>query len=220
MTHTVALSDRTITMLKILGRSSSINVRKVLWTCAELDLPYEQEAWGSGFRATDAPEFRALNPNALVPVLVDGEFVLWESNTICRYLAAREKRNDLLPTEPAARAVIEQWMDWQATALNDSFRYAFMALVRKSPAHCAPAAIDASIAAWNRHMTILDARLTRTGAYAAGSTFTLADVVLGLSVHRWFRTLPERPQLAAVEAYYRRLQQRQGFQLHAPDDTP
>ncbi|MEG1116955.1 MAG: glutathione S-transferase N-terminal domain-containing protein, partial [Janthinobacterium sp.] len=76
-------------MLKILGKAASINVRKVLWTCEELDLPYEREDWGSGFRSTDDPAFLALNPNAMVPVLVDGDLVLWESNTICRYLCAQ-----------------------------------------------------------------------------------------------------------------------------------
>ena len=90
-------------MLKLLGKPSSINVRKVLWLCAELPLEIEHEAWGSGFRPTQTPEFLALNPNALVPVIRDGEFVLWESNTICRYLAGREGRVDLLPSSPAAR---------------------------------------------------------------------------------------------------------------------
>ena len=109
-------------------------MRKVLWLCTELGLPYEQELWGSGFKATQAPEFLALNPNALVPVIRDGDFVLWESNTICRYLAGKHGRTDLLPAEPAARARVEQWMDWMATELNTSWRHAFMGLVRKSPA--------------------------------------------------------------------------------------
>ena len=201
-------------MLKILGKSSSINVRKVLWLCAELDLPFEQEQWGSGFRSTETPEFLAMNPNAMVPVLKDGDLVLWESNAICRYLAARQQRTDLLPTEPAARALVEQWMDWQATELNNAWRYAFMALVRQSPAHTDSAAIDAGVATWNRHMTILEAQLERTGAYVTGSTFTLADIVLGLATHRWALTPMARPNLPAVEAYYERLSQRPGFRLH------
>ncbi len=93
-----------LAMLKILGKSSSINVRKVLWLCAEIDLPYEHEQWGSGFRTTDTAEFKALNPNATVPVIVDGDFVLWESNAICRYLAARQQRVDLLPAGGPGRA--------------------------------------------------------------------------------------------------------------------
>jgi glutathione S-transferase len=207
-------------MLKILGRSSSINVRKVLWTCGEMGIPFEQEAWGIGFRGTDAPEFRALNPNALVPVIKDGAFVLWESNTICRYLAARDARTDLLPSAPAARAIVEQWMDWQGGELNNAWRYAFMALVRKSAAHADAAATAASVASWNRHMALLDERLERTGAWVAGAAFTLADIVIGLAVHRFMRTPIERATLPAVDAYYDRLRERPASMPHLADDTP
>jgi glutathione S-transferase len=208
------------TVLKVLGKSSSINVRKVLWLCAEMDLAYEHEQWGSGHRPTDSPQFLALNPNAMVPVIQDGSFVLWESNTICRYLASRGARSDLLPQHPQERALVEQWMDWQATELNNAWRYAFMALVRKSPAHADAQTLAASIAQWNRHMQILDAQLAKTGAYAAGTTFTLADVVLGLSTNRWAMTPMERPHLPAVQAYFERLSQRPAFLLHGRNGTP
>lgn len=207
-------------MLKILGRSSSINVRKVLWTCDELGLRYVQEQYGTGFAPVDTPTFKALNPNSLVPVLLDDEFVLWESNAICRYLAARERRIDLLPSTPQERAQVEQWMDWQATELNDAWRYAFMGLVRQSPAHRDRAAIGASVDAWNRQMAIADAQLARTGAYMAGASFTLADVVVGLSTHRWFMTPMRRASLPAIDAYYARLRERAPFGVHAPADTP
>lgn len=201
-------------MLRILGKQSSINVRKVLWTCEELGLPYQQEDWGAGYRATDSPAFLALNPNAMVPVLVDGDFVLWESNTICRYLAGRASDTCLLPLEPARRASVEQWMDWQATELNNAWRYAFMALVRQSPAHQDPAAIEASIAGGNRHMRILERQLERGGPFVCGDAFTLADVVLGLSVNRWAMTPLAHPHLPAVRAYYDRLDQRAAFRRH------
>jgi glutathione S-transferase len=207
-------------MLQILGRSSSINVRKVLWLCSEIGLPYQQQMWGSGFQSTQAPEFLALNPNALVPVIRDGEFVLWESNTICRYLAGKHGRSDLLPTEPAARARVEQWMDWMATELNTAWRHAFMGLVRKSAAFADPAGIEASVASWNRHMALLDAQLQRNGGYAAAPHFTLADIVLGLATHRWFSTPMQRPALPAVAAYYERLTERAGFRLHGRNGEP
>lgn len=207
-------------MLEILGRSTSINVKKVLWLCAELGLPYRQESWGTGFRSTNVPEFLALNPNGLVPVIRDGAFVLWESNAICRYLAAKEGRGDLLPHELHARAIVEQWMDWQATELNDAWRYAFMSLVRKSPAHGDPAAIAASIEQWNRRMTMLDARLAQTGAYVASEAFTLADIGIGVATHRWFATPIDRPALPAVEAYYERLSTRAGFREHVRNGSP
>jgi glutathione S-transferase len=206
-------------MLKLLGKSTSINVRKVLWTLDELALAHEHEQWGSGFRATDTAEFTALNPNAMVPVLVDGDFVLWESNSICRYLANSYGGAALLPLEPARRAMVEQWMDWQATELNNAWRYAFMALVRNSPAHRDQAAVDAGIAGWNRHMAILDRQLDRTGAFACGDAFTLADVVLGLAVNRWAMTPFDHPALPAVQAYYDRLAQRPGFRKHGRNGT-
>ena len=207
-------------MLRILGRPSSINVRKVLWTCAEIGLAYEHEHWGSGARATDTPEFRALNPNTLVPVITDGPLVLWESNTICRYLASRHGRVDLLPAGAAERARVEQWMDWQATELNNAWRYAFMARVRHSPAHADVAQIAAGIAGWNQHMQLLDAQLERTGAHVAGGDFTLADIVLGLSAYRWSMTPMERPALRSVQAYLARLAQRPDFRLHGANGVP
>jgi glutathione S-transferase len=207
-------------VLQILGKSQSINVRKVLWVCAEMGLPYEQEQWGTGFRSPEASEFKALNPNGLVPVIRDGALILWESNTICRYLAAKYGRSDLLPVDPLGRAVVEQWMDWQATELNTSWRYAFVALVRRSAAHTDPRAIAESTRSWNRHMEILEGQLSATGAYVVGATFTLADVVVGLSAHRWFMTPMERPELPAVRAYYERLSERPAFLLHGRNGIP
>jgi glutathione S-transferase len=198
-------------MLTVLGRESSINVRKVLWTCAEIGRPWQREDWGTGFRPTSDPAFLRLNPSALVPVLVDGDLVLWESNTICRYLAAVAGRTDLLPATPRERALVERWMDWQATELNNAWRYAFMALVRGSPAHRDPDAIAASCAEWHRQMALLDAHLATAGPHVAGADFTLADVVLGLSVRRWQATPMERPALPAVADYLERLQQRPAF---------
>jgi glutathione S-transferase len=207
-------------VLKILGRASSINARKVLWTCAEIGLPFEREDWGIGFKPTSDATFTALNPNALVPVVREGDFVLWESNTICRWLAAEHAREDLLPSAPRERALVERWMDWQATELNSAWRYAFYALVRRSPQHQDAAQIEASVQQWNRTMGLLDTQLQSTGAYAAGQHFTLADVVLGLSTHRWLATPIERPALPRVAAYHARLSERLGFQQHVPGGGP
>lgn len=207
-------------MLKILGKPTSINVRKVLWTCVELGIDFELAPYGSGFASCNTPEFIALNPNAMVPVIQDGDFVLWESNAICRYLAAKHGRADLLPVQPQQRARVEQWMDWQATELNNSWRYAFMALVRQSPAHQDKAAIEAGVQAWNHHLSILDRQLSRTGAHAVGEVFTLADIVLGLSVHRWMVAPIERLRLPCVAAYYERLSERVGYQVHGRNGMP
>lgn len=195
--------------MKLLGRLASINVRKVMWTAANLGLDLEREDWGPGFRSPKEPEYLALNPNGLIPVLIDGDFVLWESNTICRYLATQCYATTLLPTEARSRARVEQWMDWQAGELNNSWRTAFMALVRGQPA--TPEAIAASVASWNRHMTMLDGQLGKTGAFAAGADFTLADIVLGLSAQRWKNAPIEHVELPAVEAWMQRLGERPGF---------
>lgn len=207
-------------MLRILGKASSINVRKVLWTCREIGLDYVREDWGSGFAPTDTPAFLAMNPNGLVPVIVDEDGALWESNTICRYLAGKHGCGDLLPAAPRERALVEKWMDWQATDLNASWRYPFMALVRRHPDFQDPAAIASGTGAWNANMAILDRQLATTGAFAAGTTFTLADVVLGLSVNRWAMTPLETPDLPAVAAYYDRLAERPGFREHGRNGIP
>lgn len=207
-------------MLKILGRSNSINVRKVLWLCAELEVDYEHVEWGQPGLSLHAPEYLALNPNAKVPVIIDDGFVLWESNVICRYLAARQRRDDLLPTELKQRARVEQWMDWQTTELNNAWRYAFMALVRKSPDYQDENAVRASVHSWNQHLAIVDQALATSGAYITGDGFTLADVVLGLAVHRWVMTPIEHRELPAVAAYYARLSERPGFMRHGRNGVP
>jgi glutathione S-transferase len=202
-------------VLRVLGKAPSINVRKVLWTCAELGVAFDREDVDLASNA-----FREQNPNAMVPVLIDGDFVLWESNSICRYLAARYGRDDLLPRQAQARARVEQWMDWQAGELNNSWRYAFMGLVRQSPAHQEPARLQAGVADWNRHLAMLERQLQRSGTYVLGAEFTLADVVLGLSVHRWVAAPMDKPALPAVQAYYECLSERPGFRRFGREAGP
>ena len=198
--------------LRVLGRVSSINVRKVLWTCAELDLHFEH--------LESDRKLLARNPNAKVPVIQDGDFVLWESNAICRYLAGQRRGGTLLPEEPAHRALVEQWMDWQATELNSAWRYSFYALVRGSPEHTDPAAVAASIASWNDCMRMLDAHFEHGGQFVTGEFFTLADVVLGLSTQRWLLSPIERPHLDAVHGYYQRLSVRPAFRAQIDPKLP
>src|SRR5579872_3620118 len=206
--------------LRILGRASSINVRKVLWTCAEIGIAYTREDFGSGFASTATPEFLAMNPNGLVPVIEDEAGVLWESNTICRYLAAKHDRRDLLPASPRERARVEQWMDWGATDLNTSWRYAFIGLIWRDPAFQDREQIAASIVKWNAAMRILERQLATTGALVVGNAFTLADVVLGLATNRWLMTPIERPDYPHVAAYFERLKQRPGFREHGANGLP
>jgi glutathione S-transferase len=198
--------------LRVLGRTASINVRKVLWTCAELDLAFE--------RIESDPHLLARNPNAMVPVIQDGDFVLWESNAICRYLAGRDARSTLLPKEPKPRALVEQWMDWQTSELNPAWRYAFVGLVRKNSAFQDPDQIAASVSNWNRHMKLLDDHFASGGQFVTGEFFTLADVVIGLATHRWLLSPIDRPHLDAVHGYYQRLSVRPAFRAHVSLDVP
>ncbi len=203
-------------MLKILGKASSINVRKVMWTCDEIGRPFLLEE-----PALDSAEFRALNPNGLMPVIADGDFVLWESNTIIRYLANDASAVNLLPQEPRARAHVEKWIDWQATEFNTAWRYAFQALVRKSPEHQARADIEASVRDWTKAVAIVDGQLRRSGGFIAGAAFTLADIPIGLSINRWFMTpIESRPSFPAVGAYYDRLSDRPAFVRHGCNGIP
>lgn len=208
-------------MLRVLGKASSINVRKVLWTCDEIGIAYEREDWGSGFRDTRDPSFLGLNPHGLVPVLVDGDLVLRESNTIVRYLAARYGPPQLLPSSPRERALVEQWMDWQATDLNQSWVYAFQALVRRNPAFADAARIAASVSEWNRHIALLDQHLSTGNRYVAGAAFTVADVPIGLSLNRLLMTpLADRPDVPAVTAYLALLSDRPAFMRHGRNGIP
>ena len=198
-------------MLTILGRANSINVRKVLWLCGELGLDYEREDWGQGFRDAKAPEYLALNPNGLVPVIRDGDFVLWESDAIVRYLAQSQGRDDLYPERLEERAVVEQWMNWYGTNFGQSFRYAFHALIRRNPAFADQARIDESLQACASRVAILDAHLAAAGGYVAGPGFTCADILMGAGVNRWMQMPADKPSCPAVAAYYERLSERPAY---------
>lgn len=199
--------------IRLLGRISSINVRKVAWVLDELGLVYDREDWGAGFADAKSPQFLILNPNGQVPVLDEDGFVLWESNVIMRYLSEK-KPGVLLPTDAQKRALAEQWLGWQATELNPAWAYAVMAILRKHPDYTDEKRISQSIAAWAQQMAMLDDQLGRTGAYAAGEAFSLADIAIGLSVHRWKRVAFDKPEFGHVDAYYARLLQRPAGAAH------
>jgi len=202
-------------MIRVLGRVSSVNVRKVLWTLGEIGLSYQREDWGRGYASSSSPEFLALNPNGQIPVLIDDQGTLWESNAICRYLANRHHLQ-LLPVDPRKRALVEQWMDWQATDFNYSWRYAFHALSRKSPGYDDPAQIEASLKAWTDKIAILETQLK--DVYLTGPDFTLADIVVGLGVNRWVKTPGTKGDFPAVRAYWQRLSDRPAARAHAGFD--
>ena len=205
-------------MLKVLGRVTSINVRKVLWALDELGLGYEREDWGMPLRDPKVPEFLALNPNGQVPVVIEGEFVLWESNAILIYLAERE--GQLLPEQLELRALTLQWLGWQASELNPPWGYAVNALIRKTPGYDDPARIADSMARWTAKMEILEAALAGAGTGYIGAGFSIADIALGLSVHRWMSIRAEKKEFPAVAEYYERLMSREAGARWMGPETP
>jgi glutathione S-transferase len=207
-------------MLKIWGRANSSNVQKVLWVADELGLGYERIDVGGAFGGTAEPAYRAMNPNGLVPTLQDGDFVLWESNAICRYLATRERATGLLPgietlASMQARAGIERWMDWCSTALAPATGPAFFGLVRTPAEQRDAVAIVASIRKSAEQLSILEGVLA-TRDWLGGDAFTLADVPAGVLAWRWL-ALPwaqvdhPRPSMPNVEAWHRRLGERPAY---------
>jgi glutathione S-transferase len=195
-------------MLRILGRITSINARKVLWAADELEIAYEHEVWGKPFRDPRAPEFLAMNPNGLVPVIVDDGFVLWESNAIMRYLAEKTG-SDLWPAGPRERARVDQWLTWMVSELNPAWAYIVPAKLRNDPPQPDPGRLAEAAGKWTRSMAILDGHLARTDGYIVNGRFSLADIAIGLGVHRWESVAFEgKPELPSVAAYYARVQAR------------
>jgi glutathione S-transferase len=194
--------------LKIWGRMSSINVKKVVWTAQELGLEFQRNEAGGQFGLVRTPEYLRLNPNALVPVIEDGDFVLWESNVIVRYLCAKHSHGQLYPNDLRERFEAERWMDWQQTTFNPASRQGFWQLIRTAPEQRNAHAISDSNAAVEALLATLDAQLGRH-AFVAGDRFTMADVSLGCEAHRWFGLPQPRQSWPNVERWYQGLRARQ-----------
>jgi glutathione S-transferase len=200
-------------MLKIWGRATSSNVQKVLWCCAELDLPFERLDHGGPFGGNRDPEYLKLNPNGLVPTVIDGDLIMWESNTICRYLAATRNGEHVYPRDPAARNHVERWMDWQLSVVGGPMGQLLFGLVRSAPETRDPVAIEAArrraLTAW----TIVDEAVADQ-PYLAGAELSLAEIVLGTQIYRWFTFPIERPVMPNLHAWYDRMRERPGFRKH------
>jgi glutathione S-transferase len=188
------------------GRSTSSNVMKVIWTLETMRLPYERVDVGGPFGKTDTPDYRAMNPTGLVPTLQEDGFTLWESNAICRYLCRTnpEAAGMLWPEAPRLRAIVDHWMDAQQTVQNAPGGVVFLGLVRTPEAQRDKAAIAAATAALGRAYALLEPPLA-AHPYIAGEHLTLADIVWGVHVHRWFVMPVDRPDMPHLRAWYDRL---------------
>ncbi|WP_288429985.1 glutathione S-transferase [uncultured Agrobacterium sp.] len=198
-------------MLKIWGRINSTNVRKVLWIVEELDLVHQRIDAGGAFGLVNDPAYRAMNPNGLVPVIQDGDDVLWESNTIVRYLATRYGDGALDLTDPIARAQAEKWMDWATSALAGTFRDLFWGMVRTPEDQRDMAKINTAREAVGKLLRMPDEALAGQD-YLSGDTFGIGDIPLGCFAYAWFEMPIERPALPNLEAWYQRLKSREAYQ--------
>ncbi len=207
--------------LRILGRANSFNVRKVLWLCDELGLPFLREDWGRGFTPTSTPEFLRLNPAAQVPVVLDGDLALRESHAILRYLCLKHGAEALYPSPPERRVRVEQWMDWVAYDLTHAMRGAFLGGQLGEPPWNNPWFVEQGRKDFTHCMRLLDAELADGRPHICGEAFTLADIPLGLVVNRWYAVRGfDKPDLPAVAAYFERLSGRPAFLRHGRNGLP
>ncbi len=197
-------------MLKIWGRRNSSNVRKVLWCAEEIGLPYESIEVGGAFGGTQSAEYRALNPNGLVPVIEDHGLPLWESNAIVRYLSARYALGTLYPVDVAERARSEQWMDWTSASFAVAFRDLFWGVVRTAPADRDETRIAAALVRCGDLLTVADAALAQQ-PWLSGERFAMGDIPLGAFAYAWFEMPIQRPELPHLTDWYARLQQRPAY---------
>lgn len=192
-------------MLKIWGRASSSNVMKAMWTVTELGLAHERIDCGGKFGGLDTPEFARLNPNRKVPVLQDGALTLWESNAIVRYVADTYGRGKLSPADPHQRARADQWIDFAATGLvPDIMGGVFVPLAYQKAEERNQKAVDAAAERAGEKLAVLDAQLAGR-PYILGDTLSIADIVVGGTLHRYYTMPIARPSRPNVEAYYQRL---------------
>jgi glutathione S-transferase len=201
-------------VLTIYGRTNSVNVQKVLWCLAELAVPYTRIDAGLEHGKNTEPWYLALNPNGKVPLLTDGSFSLWESNSIVRYLAAKHGAGSLYPASLETRALAEAWMDWQLSTLLRPVSIVFQHLYRAPAAHRNAASIERQVREANEAMGVLDAHLAAQ-PYVAGATFTMGDIPVGAVAHRWLEIVNiERPPFTAIRGWRARLAARAGFRAH------
>ena len=201
-------------MIKIWGRNTSVNVQKVMWAVGELGLPHERIDVGGAFGKNNEPAYLAMNPNGLVPTLEEDDgFLLWESNSIVRYLAAKHGPGKLEPKDLRAQASAARWMDWQLSVAGPAITPVFWGLIRTPPEKRDHAAIEAGKVKSMAAMKILDAQLVKT-AYVAGDTLSMGDIPVALMAYRFRRLVPEREGLDNLERWFAGIEQRPAFKEH------
>ncbi|NKQ11351.1 glutathione S-transferase [Pseudomonas sp. SST3] len=198
-------------MLKLWGRINSTNVKKALWCLEELGVPYTRVDAGGAFGVVGESEYAEKNPNRLVPCLEHGDFVLWESNAIVRYLAVQYGEGTLWSADPRERASADKWMDWVTSSLAAPFRPVFWNMVRTAPEKRDMAAVHAGLEQCGKLLAIAD-QVLADQPYLSGESFGMGDIPLGCYAYAWFEMPIERPDLPNLRSWYERLQQRPAYQ--------
>lgn len=188
-------------MLTIWGRISSINVQKAVWAAGEVGQPFERIDVGGQFGGNREPAYLAKNPNGQIPTLEDGEVVIWESNSIVRYLAARYGAGWIWEEDPARRAEADRWMDWMLSELQPSMTPAFWGLIRKTPGYTDEAVIAASVAKAEAKLDILEVHLAGR-SYVANERFGMGDITVALGAHRWLHMPVQQKDWPNIRRWY------------------
>lgn len=200
-------------MITLYGKKTSINVRKVLWLLEILDIPHTY------MDDITKSKINSLNLNGLVPIITDEDFVLWESNSILRYITNKFNKDAYYPKDVKERANVDKWLDWQASDFNSSWVYAFQALVRKSSEHTDKKLIESSKDKWNNCISIINNQLKKT-QYIASDKFTIADIVIAVSLNRWYLSIGDENIFSYVDSYFKKLSNIKGFETIINNGTP
>lgn len=203
-------------MLKILGRTTSSNVQKVLWLCDEVGIDYERTDIGGPFGGNDQPEYLAMNPNGRVPTVIDGDFILWESNAIVRYLAAKYAAGSWYPDDLQKRARCDQWMDWTVSTLSGAHVPVFQGLIRTPPEQRNMDAIAKARVGYSKALAMLDGHLANN-AYIAGDEISVGDIAPAPFTYRWFTLDIEREDYPNLKRWYDQIAARPVFKKHVID---
>ena len=200
-------------MLLVKGRANSSNVMKALWILDEIGIEYEREDVGGPFGKNHEASYLSLNPNGRIPTIIDDDLVLWESNSIVRYLASKHSMGSLFPTSSADRAKCDMWMDWQLTELVGDMVPVFHGLIRKPPEERDMDVINAARDSWAGKWAILDDHLSRND-YVGGNRFTMADIPIAPLAYRWYELPIEREEFGNLKRWYKAMCARPAFQKH------
>jgi len=200
-------------MIEVLGRPNSVNVQKVMWCAAEIGVPVERHDIGGAFGGNTTEDYLSKNPNGIVPTLIDGDFVLWESNSIVRYLSEAHGSAPWYPASVEERAHCNQWLDWYLTTLHAPMTVIFWQLIRTAEADRDLGALEAATDKAGQIWAILDSHLAAR-AFVTGDELTMGDVAVGCAAYRWHNLDVSRPELPNLKRWWDNLASREAYQQH------